>query len=77
MPQIRMIVACPVQARRRTAGELLDVDHQTARALVHLRIAEYDPALTVEELQFKRAVVKAEPIDKPRKRKRGFLRADQ
>jgi hypothetical protein len=77
MPQIRMIMACPVKARRRAIGDLLEVDHQTARALVHLRIAEYEPALSVEELQFKRAVVTPEAIDKPRKRKRGYLRAGQ
>jgi hypothetical protein len=73
-----MIMACPVQARRRAVGDLLEVDSQTARALVHLRIAEYDPPLTVADLHFKRAVVTAEAIDKPRgKRKRGYLRASQ
>jgi hypothetical protein len=77
MPQIRMLIAVPVQAKRRAIGDLFEVDRQTARALVSLRIAEYEPALTVEDLQFKRAVVTPEAIDKPRKRKRGYLRASQ
>ncbi len=77
MPQMRMLMTCPVRARRRVVGDLIDVDHQTARALAHLRIAEYEPALTVEDLQFKRAVVTPEAIDKPRKRKRGYLRVGQ
>jgi len=61
MPQMRMLLTCPVQARRRTAGELIEVDHKTARALVQLRIAEYEPAEPI-----KYAVVLAEPIDQPR-----------
>ena len=63
MPQMRMLLTCPVQARRRTAGELIEVDHKTARALVQLRIAEYEPAV---ETPIKYAVVLAEPIDQPR-----------
>ena len=71
-------MTCPVQARRRMAGELIEVDRQTGKALVQLRIAEYDPPLTVEDVQFKRAVVIPEAIDKPRgKRKRGYLRVGQ
>ncbi len=42
------------------AGELIDVDDRTARALAHLGIAEF------EEPQVKHAIVLAEPIDQPR-----------
>jgi hypothetical protein len=79
-----MLMTCPVRARRRVVGDLIEVDHQTARALAHLRIAEYEPALPVLSGEvrlvqdFKHAVVTAEPIEKPRgKRKRGYLRVSQ
>jgi hypothetical protein len=100
MPQMRMKVSAPVNARNRTTGELIQVDHRTGKALAQLKIAEYVPQIPTasglvasgleaqaseetmtseswDAVPIKRAIVKAEAIDKPRKRKRGYLRVGQ
>jgi hypothetical protein len=77
MPQMRMkIDRVPVDGHRRALGALINVDEKTARALVHLGIAELEP----EAQTYKRGDMTAESIhesqDSPAPQKRAYKRRD-